>query len=180
MMHSALAKVFAATPVPKTMLSAAALVLALPLGTALAADPTVGNPATKRASVDTYSNFTVIDTNHPVSAAGNLTTFQYYAANTNPFEFVLVDKNNVVQWISPTITPPSAGEMTMKTAAVPVQAGWNLGVHSDATGVISFDLKGANIVSTPNDAGKPAVGATLTPFKLPSGSYARTYSISAQ
>src|SRR5260370_15750893 len=109
-----------------TMLSAGVLLLALPIGMALAAGPTVGNPAIKRKAVDMYSDFTVVDTNHPVSAAGSLSMFQYYAANKNPFELVLVDKNNVVQWMSPTITPAAVGVQTYKPAApVQVQAGWN-------------------------------------------------------
>src|SRR5262245_26241827 len=61
----------------------------------------VGNPATDRKAVDTYTNFTVIDTNHPVSATGFASTFQYYAESKNPFEFVLVDKTNTVEWVSP-------------------------------------------------------------------------------
>jgi hypothetical protein len=164
------------------MLMMGLLALAVPMGmgSALAADVTVGNPATKRASVDTYSNFTVIDTNHPVSATGFLSVFQYYAGSTKPFEFVLVDKNNVVQWTSPTITPAAEGVQAYTAAApVSVQAGWNLGVHADSSGVIPFDGTGADMVTTANNAGKPAVGSALVVFKIPSGTYARTYSMNA-
>jgi hypothetical protein len=162
------------------MLTAGALVLALPIGMALAADVTVGNPATKRASVDTYSNFTVVDTNHPVSAAGSLSAFQFYAGSKNPFEFVLVDKDNVVQWMSPTIEPSAEGVQTYTAAApVPVQAGWNLGAHADATGVIPFDGTGAAMVTTANNAGKPAVGSKLTVYQVPSKTDNRTYSMNA-
>ena len=163
------------------MVSIGPLLFALPIAIALAAGPTVGNPTTKRKSVDTYSDFTVIDTNHPVNASGDLTTFQYYAANRNPFEFVLVDKNNVVRWISPPILPSGegAGSYTAEKP-VPVQAGWNLGVHSESTGVIPFDQPGARIVSTPNNSGTPTVGSAIKPFNIPSGTFARVYSISAQ
>jgi hypothetical protein len=157
------------------------LLFALPISVALAAGPTVGNPTTNRKSVDTYSDFTVIDTNHPVNASGALSKFQYYAANRNAFEFVLVDKNNVVQWISPPILPSGEGAGTYAAEKpVPVQAGWNLGVHSESTGVIPFDQPGARIVSTANNSGAPTVGSAIKPFNIPSGTFARVYSISAQ
>ena len=142
---------------------AVALTLALPAGLALAASVVVGNPAIARANLDTYSNFTIIDTNHPVSASGSLGVFQYYAANTNSFEFVLVNASNVVEWVSPTITPTVTGAQTyLYPATVSVQAGWNLGVHFDSTGTIPFDYTGAPAAYTPNNTGRPTVGSTLS------------------
>jgi hypothetical protein len=35
-------------------------------------------------------------------------------------------------------------------------------------------------VSTANNAGTPTVGSKLTPFNIPSGTFARVYSISAR
>jgi len=99
---------------------------------ALALSITVGNPAISRSTVDTYQNFTIIDTNNPVSATGWLTSFSYYATSTNSFEFVLVDSSNVVKWVSPTVTPAATGMQTYNIS-VPVQVGWNLGVHFDST-----------------------------------------------
>ncbi len=128
---------------------------------AFALGVTVGNPAISRANVDSYSNFTIIDTNSPVSATGWLTTFSYYAVNTNSFEFVLVDSANVVKWISPTITPAGTGLQTYNIN-VPVTAGWNLGVHFDQTGTIPFDYIGAPATYTPNNNGMPTVGVALT------------------
>ncbi|HEX4173637.1 MAG TPA: hypothetical protein VHY82_14295 [Acetobacteraceae bacterium] len=140
----------------------------------------VGNPATDGKAVDSYSNFTVIDTNHPVSATGFVSIFQYYAENKKPFEFVLVDKDNTVEWLSPTITPAATGVQSYTTASpVPVQAGWNLGVHSDSTGVIPYSTTGKAIVTTANGAGKPAVGSKLAPYNIPSQTFNRTYSMNA-
>ncbi len=139
---------------------------------ALAAGVTVGNAAINRSTVDTYSNFTIIDTNAPVSANGWITTFSYYASNTNPFEFVFVDGANVVKWISPTITPGATGLQTYNIN-VPVTAGWNLGVHFDSTGTIPFDFVGAPTTWTPNNNGMPVVGQTLT---VESSTQGRTYS----
>ncbi|HEX3100124.1 MAG TPA: hypothetical protein VHQ41_04130 [Patescibacteria group bacterium] len=122
---------------------------------------TVGNPAYIGSITDTYSNFTIIDTNNPVSANGWLSSFSFYAANTNPFEFVLVDTSNVVKWISPKIIPVSTGFSTYGVV-VPVQAGWNLGVHFDSTGTIPFNYAGAPATYTPNNNGMPVVGVALT------------------
>ena len=84
----------------------------------------VGNPATDRKAVDSYSNFTVIDTNHPVAATG----FVRASSSTTPrarkaSEFVLVDKDNTVEWMSATITPAAAVQTYTAPAPVPVQAG---------------------------------------------------------
>jgi hypothetical protein len=164
----------------RPLLAAAPILLAGLVGMALAAEATVGNPATKRASVDTYTNFTLVDTNNSVSATGFLNTFQYYADNKAPFEFILVDQDDVVQWMSPTIMPKATGVQTyISPNPVSVQAGWNLGFHVDAKAVIPFDTDGANIVSTANNSGKPKVSEKLTVFKIPSGTFSRTYSMNA-
>jgi hypothetical protein len=128
----------------------------------LAAGINVGNPAIDRAVVDTYSNFTIIDTNNPVSADGWLTTFNYYAKNTNPFQFVLVDGSNVVKWVSPTVTPSAGIGAKTYNAVVAVESGWNLGVHFNSTGTIPFDWTGAPATYTPNNNGMPVVGNSLT------------------
>src|SRR3989344_5943172 len=134
---------------------------------------TVGNPAISRANLDTFTNFTIIDTNSPVSANGTLDTFTYYADNTNPFEFVIVDAGNVVKYISPTITPASAGVQTfIATGGVPVSAGWNLGVHFDSSGTIPFDGGGSLATYTADNSGSPTVGVAL----VPAGTTNRTYS----
>ena len=128
---------------------------------AMAATITVGNDSSVRATLDTYKNFIVVDTNNPVSVNGWLTSFSYYAANKNSFEFVLVDAGYVVKWISPPITPASVGVQTY-SISVPVQAGWNLGVHFDSSGTIPFDYIGLPATYTPNNNGMPVVGVNLT------------------
>lgn len=131
---------------------------------ALAAGITVGNNTSVQTQLDTYSNFTVIDTNHPVSGNGSLSTFNYYAANTNPFAFVLVDSSGVVQWMSDTITPAGVGVYSYTpSSSVPVAAGWNLGVYFTETGTIPFEYNtGAPAEWTPNGSGAPTVGSALT------------------
>lgn len=157
----------------RLLISAAlsATLLVLP-SVASAAGITVGNPSVSQTTLDTYSNFTIIDTNHPVSASGWLTTFSYYAANTNPFEFVLVDSGNVVKWVSPMITPAATG-VQVYNVNVPVTAGWNLGVHFDLTGTIPFVSPGALATWTPNGNGMPIVGTALT---VENGLSGRVYS----
>ncbi len=158
------------------MVLASAIVSATFLVPALASatSVTVGNAAINRANIDTFSNFTIIDTNNPLSANGSLSTFSYFATDTNPFEFVLVDSGNVVKYISPTITPPSTGPQTY-SATVQAQIGWNLGVHFDQTGTIPFDLMGVPAAYTANQSGLPVVGSTLSV----AGTSGRTYSWNA-
>jgi hypothetical protein len=132
---------------------------------------TVGNDAADRIILDTYSDFTIIDTNNPVSADGWLSTFSFYAENDNPFQFVLVDESNEVKWISPTITPAVNGPQSY-SYVVAVEEGWNLGVHFEETGTIPFDQIGEQAVYTPNNNGMPVVGDLLTI----EGTNGRTYS----
>ena len=123
---------------------------------------TVGNDTTARAIVDTYGNFVIIDTNHPVTASGGLNTFSYYASNTNAFRFVLVDSANKVLWISDQITPAGTGIQTFTPVSpVVVHAGDNLGLYFTSTGTIPFEYAGNPAQYMPNNSGLPTVGQTL-------------------
>lgn len=139
---------------------------------AQAAGISVGNDAAERGEADGYENFTVIDTNHPVSANGWLTIFRYFALDQGPFRFVLIDGSNTVQWVSEQITPPGEGaNVFTPPSAVPVQAGWNLGVYFAGTGTIPFESTGGPAYFTPDGwveppgvqtPAVPTVGSTLT------------------
>lgn len=164
------------TTITRTAVAGVVLGILSIAGLAFAATVTVGNPAINGTATDTYSNFTIVDSNHPVSANGTLSTFSYYAANTNPFEFVIVDSSNVVKWISPKITPSAIGVNTWSSLSpVAVQAGWNLGAHFDSTGTVPLNWGGAPATYTPNGNGMPTVGSALTV----EGMSNRTYSWNA-
>src|SRR5688572_11778979 len=120
---------------------------------------TIGNPTIARTFTDTYSNFTIIDTNNSVLADGEITSFSYYAANTNPFSFVLVNSANVVEYVSPLITPAATGVQTYTPAApIDVTVGDNIGMYFQSTGTIPFNYGGDPAVYTPNNIGPPTVG----------------------
>lgn len=117
-------------------------------------------PAT-RPVVDTFGDFVIVDTNHPVSADGWLTRFDYYAVNAYPFRFVLVDQSNVVQWVSDEITPPGTGVRSF-APTVPVRAlkGWNVGLYFASTkhkfnGTIPYEYTGAPAYYRSNLSGSP-------------------------
>jgi hypothetical protein len=124
---------------------------------------TVGNDATSRPTTDTRANFTIIDTNHPSSEFGALNTFSYYAANTNPFRFVLVDGSAVVKWVSEEITPPDTGAQSWPSSTpVLVEPGWNLGLYFKLTGTVPYIYPaGAPAWYEYANAGVPIVGETL-------------------
>ncbi len=134
-----------------------------------------GNDATDRGNVDTYFNFTIVDTNNSFAVGGDIDSFEYYAANTNPFRVVLVD-GDVVEWVSEEITPAASGINTYDPGdGVTVEAGWDIAIYSAETGVISFDFSGAPAYFEPNNAGLPTVGETLSY----EGNQNRHYSINA-
>lgn len=137
----------------------------------------IGNDGSVRSVVDGASNFTIIDKNHPATAAGQIMSFGYYASNMNPFRFVVVNSSNMIKYISPLITPSVVGANTYTLAStITVSAGDNIGLHFSSTGTVPYSDTGANAMWTSigTDAG-PTVGMTLN---LP-GSGARTYSIVA-
>ena len=136
-------------------------VLALPMA-GNAAVLTVGNDNTARSQVDSASNFTIIDTNHPASELGLLTSFDYYATSTNPFRFVLVDSALKVLWLSEQITPATTGAQTYTLSGyVAVHAGDNLGLYFPSTGTIPFESTGASASYTVPGSGLAVVGSTL-------------------
>lgn len=144
----------------------------------LAFDFTMGNTPTDRAVVDTYSNFSIIDTNNSASFDGVVTQIEYYAKNTNPFMFLIVDEGGQVEWKSELITPPAAGVHTYTPSTAPhVQVGWNIGMYFQSTGTIPFDYDAAADPATyeANNAGEPNVGETLSIV----GSSDRYYSLMA-
>ena len=122
----------------------------------------VGNDATERPNTDTRTDFTIIDTNRPSSELGTLNTFDYYAANINPFRFVLVDGSDVVKWVSDSITPPDIG-MQIWTPSTPVyvEPGWNLGLYFASAGTVPFEYAGEPAWYGYGNAGVPVVGNKL-------------------
>ena len=138
---------------------------------------TIGNDASSRSNVDSYVNFTIVDTNHPALHGGWITQFDYYAANTGPMAFVVVDGSNVVKWVGPVFNPSGTGAQTyVPSARIPVQAGWNVAIYSGAGGgVIPFEYVGSPAPYTPNNVGVPSLGATLSI----EGTSGRTYSVVA-
>jgi uncharacterized protein YjdB len=141
------------------------------------ADTTIsGNDNSERATLDTFSNFTIVDTNQPVAAAAQVDTFSYWASNLNPFRFIFVDGAGMVKYVSDQVTPAATGMNTFTPASpVSVQAGWNLGAYFASTGTIPFESSGSHALATGNGSGLPTVGMTLSTFDAGS----RTYSMAA-
>jgi hypothetical protein len=95
---------------------------------------TIGNATIARTFTDTYHNFTIIDTNNSVLVNGEITSFSYYAANTNNFSFVVVDSANVVEYVSPLITPAATGvQIYTPVAPIAVTVGDNIGMYFEST-----------------------------------------------
>ncbi|RPF29015.1 hypothetical protein [Georgenia muralis] len=138
---------------------------------------TLGNPATDRAYVDGYHNFTIVDTNHPAPFDGTFTHVNYYAERAGDIRFVVVDTTGTVTWVSDVITAAGAGVQTATLAdPVGVTAGSNIGVFSVGQGVVSYEYAGAPSEWTANNAGLPAVGDTLDYEATTQG---RVYSMNA-
>jgi hypothetical protein len=167
--------------VRKTLLTAVlAAAMALSAATAaFAVSATIGNSAIDRPSVDSWQNFTIVDTNNPAPFDGVFDQIDYYAERAGSVQFILVDATDTVTWVSDVFTANAAGAQTATLSApAGVTAGSNLGVYSLNAGVVSFSYDGtASPAEFENyGAGVPAVGETLTYV----GSSARVYSMNAQ
>lgn len=137
---------------------------------------TAGNDPIERSVTDTYSNFSVVDTNNSIASASALTAFSYYAANTNPFRILLVDNDNGVKWMSELITPTGTGEKYfVPNQLVLANGGDHLGLYFTGTGTVPFDYTGTPARYTANSTGQPSVGSDLSI----AGTSGRTYSIQA-
>lgn len=151
----------------KTLLvSAIAVVVVMgTAATAWAVTASMGNAVIDRATRDTFTNFTIVDTNNPAPFDGTFQTIGYYAERVDTIRFVVVDPSSEVTWVSEEITPVSTG-VNGYTAPAPVGvvAGSNLGVYSKHAGVVSFDYD-VNAAPAPfeqNNAGLPQVGEILS------------------
>jgi len=127
---------------------------------------TVGNDINDRLYVDTYQNFTIIDTNNPALVKAELQSFEFYAKNSNPFRFVIVDDTNEVKWISDEITPTNTpGENTYEpTDSVFIGVDWNIGLYFSLSGTVPFEYNGAADPAfyEKNNAGLPVIGEILS------------------
>jgi hypothetical protein len=148
------------------LLSVLALVIAATVGVTTAAfgvSATVGNAATDRATVDTWRNFTIVDTNHSAPFDGYFTTVNYFAERAGDVRFVIVDATDTVTWMSDVVTAsPGAGTLTLDQP-VGLTAGSNIGVYSVGFGVISYDFDATAEPAAFDafDSGAPSVGSTL-------------------
>jgi hypothetical protein len=147
-----------------------ASVVAVLAAVAAAATVNFGNAAIPRQYTDTFNAFSIVDTAATAPSGGVVTDFNYYAANTKSFKFVVIDSvaGAHVLWVSPDITPSGVGAATFTPAVpVPVQAGNLIGIYSDSTGVIPFTLNSAAFAGSGPDPftnpgqPNPTVGATL-------------------
>ena len=150
---------------------------------AFAVTATMGNDAIPGTAVDTWSNSTTVDTNHPAPFDGYFTQIDYYAQAVGEMRFVVVDAAGVVTWVSDPVqvTATGADELVLD-APVGVTAGSNLGVHTVGTGIIGFvvDTSAATILQT-YGGGVPAVNSAPA-FRDPGtlSSPTRIYSMNAE
>lgn len=162
-----------------TVIALAAVMTLSVVAAALAVSATMGNDATLRGNVDSYQNFTIVDTNNPAAFDGVFSSITYYAGRQGDIRFVVVDTSDEVTWVSDVVTATAAGVHTASfDSPVGVTAGSNLGVYSVNAGVVSwqYDNTASGAAWEPNNAGLPTVGETLTYQSTTQGRY---YSMNA-
>lgn len=166
------------------MTAIAALVVVSLAGTALGVTATIGNDAIDRPNgPDSWSNFTIVDTNHPAPFDGTFSEVTFYAGRLGTINFVIVDESLLVTHVSADIPVTALGPQTVDLGLVGITAGSNLGYYTHGTGVIDYTLMdpttAIDTLWEPLNAGKPAVGDL---FNNVAGNYSnndRVYSMNA-
>lgn len=140
--------------------------------------PAMGNPAVERYDVDTYRNFTIVDTNNPATCTGRIEAVSFFAERPGAVRFVVAAPDRVVTFVSEEVTVPGAGRHTvaLRTPAG-VQPGSNIGAYSATAGVISWEpsVHAAPAYFSTDDAGLCPVGQLVGH----EGRLPRRYSLSA-
>lgn len=157
---------------------ATAVAIALGIVTAAAAvTAPMGNSAVDRQSVDSWTDFVIVDTNHSAPYDGYFTSINYYAERAGTIRFVVVDDNDAVTWVSDAVAAAAGPGVLNLGEPVGLTAGSNLGVYSAGAGVISFDYDAAAEPAnfTLYNTGLPAVGQELDYV----GDSGRVYSMNA-
>lgn len=135
------------------------------VGVVSADDHELGNDLIDRAYLDTYANFSIVDT-ETYSENGLLYKLEYYAGRDSMFKFLLVDESKEVVWKSDAIYPDSVNDVNTYILGTPVayESGWTIGFWFQGNGVIPFDYNGAAdpLYYTPNGNGEPNVGDIIT------------------
>lgn len=123
----------------------------------------LGNDTSIRSNLDSYSNFLVFDGQAVVANDGYITDFSYYAANNNVFRFVIIDADDIVQWVSEPITPSGVGVFSYDPGVpLAVAVGDKIGLYFAQSGTIPFSIEGSGATWTSADYGPPSVGQTLS------------------
>jgi|GEM_PF-1049851 len=146
-----------------------------------AAIPAV-TPYFQFASVNTFSNplsYEIqVDPSSGFNSQQTITKFNYYAGSTNAFEFMVFNASHVLQYESPSITPPSTG-LQSYTPSSPVSygTGWYIGVYNFTTGVVTYNTgPGGVVFNSASGSGNLTIGSTGT-F---SGNVTRQYSMNGE
>ena len=144
---------------------------------ALAASLTMGNAAIDRPSLDTFSNFIIVDQSNSADADGLLNEIRYYAKlstarDQGAVAFAVVRGDQVtgfkVIWISENIAKPAASGVRSFVPAtpIPIKAGDNLAIYFEKQGIVPHTLVAETDPQLwefwqANNSGKPPAGRTL-------------------
>ena len=144
---------------------------------ALAATLTMGNAAIDRPSLDTFSNFIIVDQSNSADADGLLKEIRYYAKlstarDQGAVAFAVVRGDQTtgfkVIWISENVGKPAASGVRsfVPATSIPIKAGDNLALYFEKQGLVPHTLVEETDPRLwefwqPNNSGKPAAGRTL-------------------
>ncbi len=151
-----------------------AALMAVLAATPVAAATTIsgGNDVIARPYLDTYQNFVIVDTNHPISGNGVLTGWSFWAGTTGGVQLVVVRGSHSgsasVVGTSPVVNAPATGVVVNETLSpsIIVQAGDYVGLYFQSTGVVPYSGTpsagtSGTVLYTSNGYGDPKQGDTL-------------------
>lgn len=157
-----------------TVITAAAMLLSV--APAMSTTITGGNAVISRGSFDGYTNFSILDGNNPISAAGTLTGWSIFApANAGAVRLLIYRSAGLSYNLigSSSLETPGAGGGIQNFSlggGLAVQGGDLVGLYFQGGGSALFDNGGGPMLYTDNNSGF----GNATNFV---GSSARTYSV---
>lgn len=137
---------------------------------------TMGNDAVPRSHIDSWSHFTVVDTNNPAAFDGTMAEVTVFGQRAGIVRFVIVDAANVITQVSDEVAVAGTG---VETLALPepmgVTTGANLGVHFVGQSSIPSDRFVGEPAYWNPQGSAPTVGQVVGT----SGTESRIYSMNA-
>jgi len=157
-----------------------------------AAQITGGNPAVPAPNVDSYFNFSIVDTNNPISGTGTLDSWNVFTTGVGQVDLLIVTPGTYTVVGESGVVTTAAGMNTFTLSTpISVTAGDYVGFWEGNPSTVEYAITGDTpqggvpgvgslpVLYTYNDTGLPSISSSLIPNLEGSGQRAYSINVSA-